>query len=145
MNEKYGFMHSLPSEYEFVEETNDSYIIKNDKGVLLTLYKIDTKIIKQNFYNEVEKAANALEKVEVIDLLEKIKVLITQPPSVVEYYNIAKGIVETLKGFYKKIGSPNIFHHLIKDIDPETYGKAQKFLNDIEQLKNILEEIISVK
>ncbi len=39
------------------------------------------------------------------------------------------------------MGEPNIFHHFIKNIDPECYGKANTFRKECKALNEICVEI----
>jgi len=140
-----SLIERLPESYELVEELSDRYIVTNKEGKRLVLYKIDSDATQTKHNEEIKKAAKFLNREEVTHLFHKVKTLQKNPPTVVDYYDLAAEIAKTLQNFYNQIGSPNIFHQPVKNIDPEIYGKAQSFMRQLEILKNILKEIILVE
>ena len=141
-------LDKLPDIFELIEELPDRYIVTNkegEQGNRLILFKVKTKEIEKSHQDEIEKAIKVLDKEEVTKLFHTVKSLQKNPPSVIEYNDVAINITKILKKFYDKIGSPNIFHHSIKQIDPNIYGRAQTFIHQMEILKNILKEIIATE
>ena len=88
--------------------------------------------------------AKSLDKKDIIDTINMLLDINNNIPSIVEYNNKAIDISSQLKMCYNKIGVPNLFHHYIKQIDPDIYGKAQTMLNVCRSLVSTLIEVCYV-
>jgi len=131
----------LPDGYKVIDEKDDRYIIETEKGQTLIAYKIDTNDISKRRHEEIEKVAKKLDKKEVVQLLGMVNDLYDNPPSIVDYLGAATEVVKILRKYYDKVDSSNLFHHPIKQIDPEIYGKAQTFMHQMMLLKDTLIKI----
>jgi len=110
--------------------------MKTDIRRTISFEEIDQINKKRNM-----EVAKGLDKQDIIDTINMLLDINNNIPSIEEYLNKATMLIFQLKKCYSKIGSPNLFHHHIKQIDPEIYGKAQTLLNSCRSLVSTLIEV----
>lgn len=128
-------------------EDDNSFVAEID-GKPVKLFKINIEELKINHKRDLYFAAVKLPLLLIKDSLEYVNSIINNIPTVDDYEFIANEVVKFL---YKidiiirpeKLG--HLVHHLIKDIDPNYYGKAQTFMRQINLFKNDLEVLIKFK
>jgi len=130
---------------ELIKKYDDHYLVRNEQGEEIKLY-----IIKQEELDEIRHKDNlkVVEKLhfkklnrlaEMLEIIDKNELLIEH------YKTSATRLVEHLKMCYDEVGRPNVFHHYIKNLDPEYYGRAQTFREETRSLIERVHEIIELK
>ncbi len=128
---------------QFVLHSEDkkTYVLKDKiTGELKTLYKINKDDINKQRQIEIKKLSDALNETD-INVLKLLLIEVSEGVDVGDWFIISLGIASELEELYKKVGSPNIFHHSIKNISPECYGSAKTFYKECAMIQDILNEI----
>ena len=130
---------------ELIEDHKDYYLVKDDKGEEVKLFKINKEEL-DNLKNEQNlRVAEKLSFQKLMNLYRGLEVIIQTKLLIEDYATAAQGIVDKLRKCYDEVGSPNLFHHYIKDIDPEMYGRAQTFRKETNSLYERVKEIVELK
>jgi hypothetical protein len=128
-------------ELKVLKERENHYEVEDPDGNKMTMYKIDMDSIKKSHEESIIKVATAIEGSDLFDLFNVFTNVLNNIPSVTEYLDIAENLSAYLKVIYEKVGSPNIFWHPIKNIDPDIYGKAQTLIPEVFDLFKICGEV----
>jgi hypothetical protein len=130
---------------ELIEDHEDYYRVRNKKGEELKLFKINQeeldRISRENNLKVVENldSKKLMRLSSMLETIDKTELLIEH------YEAAATRLVEHLNMCYDEVGRPNLFHHYIKNLDPEQYGRAQTFRKETRQLIETVHEIIELK
>jgi hypothetical protein len=130
---------------ELIKKYDDYYLVRNEQGEEIKLY-----ILKQEELDEIRRKGN-LKVAEGLDSkmlmrLSSMLETIDKAEILIEHYEgAATRLVEHLKMCYDEVGRPNLFHHPIKNLDPEQYGRAQTFRKETRNLIETVHEVIELK
>ena len=129
---------------EIVKELgNGRFVARNRKGEEIILTPIDEEEIKRSHMERIKQAAKKIDKNEIIELKNKVKSYIDDVIDIDDWHAISVDLTNEVSDLYKKIGKPNIFYHSIKNIDPNHYGRAEKFRSECKHLYSICDEILN--
>jgi len=130
---------------ELIKKYDDHYLVRNEQGEEIKLY-----ILKQEELDEIRhkgnlKIAENLDSKKLMRLSSMLEAIDKAELLIEHYEAAATRLVEHLKFCYDEVGRPNIFHHPIKNLDPEQYGRAQTFRKETRNLIEAVHEIIELK
>jgi len=131
----------MEEDVEIVEENDEYYLIKDSEGKERKLYKINMDQLAEMHKQRIQICADRLDKEDVDPLINQLSEILSRTISVDEYLEIACNISAKLEDLYAIMGSGNIFHSFIKQLDPYQYGRAQTFTDNVESLLHTLSEI----
>lgn len=127
-----------------VENNDNFYLVEDEEGHFVKLYKIDKQKIDREHIESVKKVAEAFDKEDIDVLISGLEKVIKNEPKVSDYLWMATQLTQHLEECYRKVGRPNLFHYSIKNINPEIYGKAQTFMNEVQKLFDIMREVLDM-
>jgi len=124
-----------------VEEHPDYYVLENQEGEKVKAYKINLDEVNKLHEESVRKVAERLNKDDIFQILAVLTDILNDIPDVISYEVVATKLACNLQLLYDKVGSPNLFHHPIKNISLEVYGRAESFVREVVQLYETIIEI----
>jgi hypothetical protein len=125
-------------------EEYDKYYVGEVEGKPVKFFKIDFEELKVKHENDLYLASEYLDEDDVKDLLFLSNRLIQFTPNVLEYENVATELTAGMNKLYDKLKPhklSHLMHHLIKETDPNIYGKAQTIMKQIHRLHYDLKKI----
>jgi len=117
------------------------FIAENEKGQSFKIFTVDRAKIQKSHDDRVAQVAQAINKDDIERLFLTTLEYSTKPIDIDHWRKLAEDLTVFLKRLYTQIGNPNIFHHYIKNIDPDYYGKADTFRKECKSLHKICIEI----
>lgn len=124
-----------------IEEKSDHYVIETADGRQLKAYKIKKDEI-QKIHDELNrKVAENLGVSKLRQLLIRLEKILSNPPTVIEYEDVVVNLTAFLGECYDEVGNPNQFHHPIKNINPDIYGRANTLMKQVKQLWESMIEV----
>lgn len=133
----------MEDKIKIISEQKDCYIA-DINGRSVKLFKIDMNELKIKHENDLYLASKLLLNSDIYNLLDLTKRIIQFTPDVDHYKNVADKVTELMESIYSKLKNHNLshlFHHFIKEINPDIYGKAQTFMRQINLLHEDLTKI----
>ena len=111
-----------------------------DKKINAT-FTIDKETIKKDYDRRIRQVAEKFSAENITSIIHKLESILNNPPSVVNYKNVADDLTKDLNKYYNIVGGPNLFHHPIKDIDLNIYGRAENFMDKVGGLLSVIYEV----
>ena len=125
---------------ELISEDSSKIVVRRN-GEKIKLFKIDTEAMENKYNYDLYKASECLRKEVIKNALKFTEKLINQVPNVNEYESEANKLFLIMKDLYLLLEPHKLsylLHHLIKDTDPEIYGRAQTFMKQVEKFHDML-------
>ena len=130
---------------ELIKKYDDYYLVRNEKGEEIKLYMLKQVELDRIRRENNIKVAENLDSKKLMHLSSMLET-INKTELLIEHYEAAATrLVEHLNMCYDEVGRPNLFHHYIKNLDPEQYGRAQTFRIETRQLIETVHEIFDLK
>jgi len=123
-----------------VEEHPDYYVLEKD-GEQFEALKIKKDVVQKIQDESNRKVAEKLTKDDMYQLLSTLTDIMNDIPTVETFEFVTNKLADYLQVLYDKVGRPNLFHHPIKNLHTECYGKAQTFMKEVLQLYETAIEI----
>lgn len=130
---------------ELIKKYDDHYLVRNEQGEEIKLYILKQQELDEIRYKGNLKVAENLDSKKLMRLSSMLEAIDKAELLIEHYEGAAIRLVEHLQMCYDEVGRPNIFHHYIKNLDPEQYGRAQTFRIETRQLIETVHEIIELK
>lgn len=128
---------------KILEEQKNCYIAEIG-GKKVKLIKIDIDKLKSKHKNDLYLASTYLTNSDIKEILILLKRVIKNVPTVNEYETVAKALASMMLPLYNKLRHfklSHLFHHYIKDVNPDTYGKAQTLMKQVNLINEDLQKI----
>ncbi len=119
-------------------EDNEDHYVADVNGFRKIIVKINKNEIKSLHTRSIKVVAIAFNKDHITEIVSKLESILNNIPNIKDYRQISDELVCKLESFYKIVGSPNLFHHYIKNI---SNGDCDIFLKNIN---NLYKEMIEV-
>lgn len=127
---------------EVIREDNKVIIAKErSTGKEIRMIKIDREEMKRAHDERIAKVALELKVLSATVLIRKLAKILSTEITVSSHNEVASELTELLELSYDEVGNPNLFHHPIKNLDPEIYGKANTFLKEVNLLFETMVEV----
>jgi len=126
---------------EMVHENEGSYTLKDSDGRIFKSIKIKQEDIDKIHEDSIRKVSEAVDEHDLTKIMKVVQSILSAPVTITEYEVIAESLAHHFRALYAVIGSPNLFHHYIKQVDPEIYGKAQTLIPQLTSLAKTLNEV----
>lgn len=130
---------------ELIKKYDDYYLVRNEQGEEIKLYMINLEELDEIRRKESLKVVEKLHFKKLNRLSEMLETVDKSEILIEHYKTQATRLVEQLNMCYDEVGRPNIFHHHIKNLDPEQYGRAETFREETRLLMERVHEIIELK
>jgi len=133
----------MEQEFKIISEDEKSYLAEID-GKPVKLFKINLEELEFKHTNDLFNASGHIPLKLIDEILFFTDRLLKFIPSVNEYEPVAKQMVGYMNKIYdilKPHKLSHLMHHLVKDTDPNIYGKAQTIMKNIERLHKDLEKM----
>ena len=133
----------MEAEIKIQSEQKDCYIA-DINGKTVKLFKIDMEELKLKHENDLYLASRHLSNADIHELLVLTTKILQFTPDVDHYKGVADKVTDLMENLFSKLAVhdlSHLFHHLIKDINPEIYGKAQTFMRQINLLHDTMSKI----
>jgi len=133
----------MEEQIELLSETKEYYMAKI-KGKPVKLIKIDIKELKDKHNSDLLNASKYISPTTLSEAIKVTRKTLKDIPNVNEYRNIAKFNVTLMNMIYydlKPHKLSHLMHTLVKNTDPNIYGKAETFIRQIEMFNEDLEKI----
>lgn len=135
---------------ERIQAGEDKVSYVNSKGQRCVVVRVDTVAIELRHKADIDRAARCLTEETLTALEVFTSYLRNHEPTVGSYKEEAMTMSKILEEAYAQVGpssmkESNIFHHPIKQINPEIYGKAETFMKELKKLEALLEEVREAK
>lgn len=128
---------------KILKDTKNYYIVEIE-GRPVKLLKIDKTELEFQHTNDLFNAASIINPNTLNDAIKETRRILENIPTVDKYERVADYMVRLMNVMYDNLNPYKLsylMHHMIKNIDPNIYGKAQTFMDQIKQLNKDLEII----
>jgi len=128
---------------ELISEDDKSYTALVD-GKETKLFKINIEELNAKHDRDLLEASKHLSKSDIEEMLFFTRRIIQFVPRITEYERVAVETTDLMERVYKALEPYKLsylMHHLVKDTNPEIYGKAETFMKQIGMFNEYLEEI----
>ena len=120
---------------------NGSFIARDREGKEITLKTIVKGEVERSRKERIRKVAKKANP-EIVDIIHrKSKLMMNTIIDIDEWYELAEEFGNLLNRFDETIENISIFHHSVKNIHPECYGKANTFRKECKYVTEMCEEI----
>ncbi len=128
---------------EVIKETNQYYEFKTPDGKTIRGFKIDKYKIAEAHKERIKKVAEAFTSLHIEEIIQRLETILNDLPTVETYLGVVTELASYLRECYDVVGNPNLFHHPIKETDPDIYGRADGLVKQVTQLLEDMWEVAS--
>jgi len=133
----------MKEQIELLSEHKKYYTAKI-KGKPVKLFKINIEEMKLKHIDDLLNASKYISKTTLNESIKVTRGILKNIPKINEYEKISKFVVTLMNMIYydlKPHKLSHLMHTLVKNTDPNIYGKAQTFIRQIEMFNEDLEKI----
>jgi hypothetical protein len=129
------------NDFKVIEEHNKYYVIEDENGNQKKAVKIRRDAVQKIHDDSNKKVAENIDVKRFLELVSRLEDILNNVPTIDKYKDIAVELANFLRQCYDNVGNPNLFHHPIKNIDPDIYGRANTLLKEVKQLYESMIEV----
>lgn len=133
-----------------LKKPGDKIHFINETGQRSCMVLIDPDRMRDLHAQDLKRAADRIDPETFNALKMQTTLILANEPTVSRYAEVAQDLTEILQDAYDQVGEPkrgqgNIFHSHCKYINPEWYGKAQTFMNEVKGLHTMITQIEALR
>lgn len=128
-------------EVKVVENNIDHYVLEKEDGTQIKAFKIKRDEMQKIHDDLNRKVAENLKVDTLIELISRLEEIMNNLPTFDKWRETADELTDFLEYCYNEVGNPNQFHHPIKNVNPEIYGRADTFLKEVLHLHTSMLEV----
>jgi len=128
-------------EVKVIDEEENHYLIQKNDGKQMKLFKINIDDIKKFNHESNQKVAKNIHPSTFKILISQLEFIINTTGADSCYKTLAEDLTKQLNLCYNEVGTGNLFHHPIKNIDPAIYGKGFTLVQETRNLYDMMLQV----